>query len=93
MRRYTVLSLPLQFVFPDKCSKLQGSLTEGENSVQLTFLYQLVKISCFCIANIIYSLTKQATLMRRSIVLSLTLQLHFHNKCSPLQGSLTKGES
>ena len=51
----------------------QGSLTKGKGSVQLTSLYQLVQISCFYFKNIIYFFTKQATLMRRSIVLSLPL--------------------
>jgi hypothetical protein len=50
-----------------------GILTEREGSVQLTSLYQLVKISSFANANVFYNITKQATLMRRSNTLSLPL--------------------
>jgi len=52
----------------------QGSPTEGAGSVQLTSLYWLAP---FLIENIICVFTKQATLMRRSTVLSLPLQLVF----------------
>jgi hypothetical protein len=51
MRRSTVLSLPFQLVFPaftltyynftHKAWSYQGTLTEGEGSVQLTSLYRL----------------------------------------------------
>ncbi len=52
----------------------QGSLTEYGDSVQLTSLY---KTASFSIENVIYLFTKQATLMRRSSVLSHPLQLAF----------------
>jgi hypothetical protein len=55
----------------------QGTLTEWEDSVRLTSLYLLVCIISFFIENIIYLFTKLATLMRRSIVLNLSLQLVF----------------
>ncbi len=54
----------------------QGTLTEGEGLVQLTSLYKTFKISCFN-TTFFYFFTKQATLMRRSTVLSLPLQLVF----------------
>jgi hypothetical protein len=52
-------------------------LTEREDSEQLTSKYQLVSSAAFNNENITYFFTKQATLMRRSIVLSLPLQLEF----------------
>ncbi len=50
-----------------------------EGSAQLTSLYQPVSVSYFYNENIIYLFTKQATLMRRSTVLSHPLQLVFPN--------------
>ncbi len=57
---------------------MQGILTEGEGSVQLTSLHLLVQIIGFCYCNhyLLFS-QKQATLMRRSIVLSPLLQWVF----------------
>ncbi len=55
----------------------QGSLTEGEGSVQLTSFYCLVKTTCFLYWKYYYLFTNQATLMRRSTVLSLPIQLVF----------------
>jgi hypothetical protein len=49
---------------------MQGSLTEGEGSVWLTSLYQLVQINSFFIEMLFTFFTKQATLIRRSTVLS-----------------------
>ncbi len=56
----------------------QGTLIEGEGSIQLTSLYKL------CLDQLIFKweiayicVTKQATLMRRSAVLPLPLQLMF----------------
>jgi hypothetical protein len=54
----------------------QGTLAKGESSVQLT-LYYLVSIRCFWYWKHYYFFAKQAILMRRSIVLSLPLQLAF----------------
>ncbi len=58
---------------------LQGTLTEGKGSVRLTSLYLLVWISSFLHWKyyLFTFLTKQATLLRRSIVLSPPLQLVF----------------
>ncbi len=53
----------------------QGTLTEGEGSVQLSPCTILFRTSAFDIASIIYILTKQPTLERRSTVLNLPLQL------------------
>ncbi len=50
----------------------QGTLTEGEGSVQLTSLYQIVYITY-----IFYYFTKQTALLRRSTILSLPFQLVF----------------
>jgi hypothetical protein len=51
-----------------------GTLTEEEDSVQLTSLYYLCLDQLFFdTANKIYFFTKQASLMRRSIVLNLQL--------------------
>jgi hypothetical protein len=55
----------------------QGNLTEGEGSVQLTSLYERVKISYFRHYNHYLLFIKQATLKRRSTVLSLPLHLVF----------------
>ncbi len=72
-------SMPdLDYFFDQKSfnGMLQGSLTEGEGSVQLTSLYELVYMSSFYIKNNVnVFLTKQATLMRRSAALSLLLVL------------------
>ncbi len=66
---------------------VQGTLTEGGGSVQLTSLYtNWFRYDPFNIANIIYCLTKQFTLMRRSTVLSPPVQLVF-------PGLLTNGFS
>ncbi len=55
----------------------QGSLTEGEGSLQLTSLYQLVEQFLFIVKILFTFFTKQATLIRRSTVLSLPPQLVF----------------
>jgi len=55
----------------------KGVLTEGEGSVQLTSLYQLVQISRFEHWKIYIFFTKQAILLRRSTVLNLPLQQVF----------------
>jgi hypothetical protein len=49
----------------------QGSLTEGEGLVELTSLY-LIRSAPFALKIMFIFLTKQATLMRRSAVLSLS---------------------
>jgi hypothetical protein len=48
---------------------MHGTPTEGEGSVQLTSLLRLIS---FDIANIIYTFTKQTTLMRWLTELSLS---------------------
>jgi hypothetical protein len=58
------------------CPCSQETLTVGISSVQLTSLYKLVYISYFLYWKH-FRLTKQATLMRRSTVLSLPLHLVF----------------
>jgi hypothetical protein len=56
----------------------QGTLTDGRrlNTVDLLVLTSLDQV-LLKLANIIFYFTKQATLMRRSTVLSLPLQLVF----------------
>ncbi len=39
----------------------QGTLTEGEGSEQLTFLYQVVQNKCFCYLNILLLLRNKLT--------------------------------
>jgi hypothetical protein len=51
---------------------MQGNLTYGEGSEQLTSSYQ-IRPAHFYIENTKYLFTKQATLIRRSTVLSLSL--------------------
>ncbi len=66
----------------------QGSLTEGERSVQLTSSYHQVEISSFLNWKYYFSfLQEQATLMRRSTVLSLPNRLVF--PANPNKGSST----
>jgi hypothetical protein len=52
---------------------LRGRLS----TVDLLLLTSLDKLAAFDIANIIYFFTKQVTLMRRSTIISLPLQLVF----------------
>ncbi len=74
MRRSTVLSLPLELVFP-------GSDLGSTREALLKWKAQYRRAPCtnhfrsdtFDNANIIYYFMKQATLMRRSTVLSLPL--------------------
>jgi hypothetical protein len=64
-----------------KREREQGSLTKVEGSVQLTSWYNWVNITCFLKLKILFTYsTKQATLMRRSIVLSLPFQLVFRGE-------------
>ncbi len=68
-----ILFLNYHLWLPCTGTLYQGSLTEGKGSIQLTSFYQ-VRSAPFYIENIIYSLTKQVTKMRRSTVLSIPLQ-------------------
>ncbi len=77
---------------------MQGSLTEGEGSVQLTSFYLLVKtrlctvdllvLTClellFLIMNTLSDFFKQVTLMRRLSVQSFSLQLVFPGLCDQI---------
>ncbi len=83
-RRGTVRSIRLQVLS-------QGSLTEGEGSVQLTSLF---RSAVFYIENFIYLFPKQGILIRRSTVLSLPLQLVFLDcpDWQPTQASRKIGE-
>jgi hypothetical protein len=66
-----IVATNVLFIFGNQADhSKQGILIEGEGSVRLTSLYYL-RSAAFDIANIIYFLTKQATLMRRSIIMSL----------------------
>jgi hypothetical protein len=60
-----------------KKGEKQGTLAERENSVPLTSIDKLVQISSISIEKFILLFTKQATLARRSTVLSFFLQLAF----------------
>ncbi len=58
-------------------------LTEGEGLVPLASLNYLIQISCFSIEKFIHLFTVQATLLRRSTVLSLPLKLVFPGQVLP----------
>jgi hypothetical protein len=55
----------------------QGTLAKGEGSVQLTLVLTSLDRAAFENESITYFLTKRASLMRRSTVLNLPLQLVF----------------
>jgi hypothetical protein len=61
-----------------KHSTVQGTLTERKRlgTVDLLVLISLDQV-ILILANVIFSFTKQATLMRRSTVVSLPVQLVF----------------
>jgi hypothetical protein len=65
-------SFELLFLLMDKLK--QGTLSEGEriSTIDLLVLPTLDQM-LFILKNIVFSFTKQAILMRRSIVLSLSL--------------------
>ncbi len=58
----------------------QGTLTDGEGSVQMTSLYKQHVSAHFYTENMINLVPQQSTLMRRSTVLSFPLQLVFPGK-------------
>jgi hypothetical protein len=60
----------MMFTAEEKRERDQGILAEREGSLQLISLYGLVQISLFFILENIILFTKQAILIRRSIVLS-----------------------
>jgi hypothetical protein len=55
----------------------QGTFTEEEDWVELNPLYLLFRSTSFAIEDITCIFTEQGTLKRRSIVLSLSIQLVF----------------
>jgi hypothetical protein len=63
----------------------QGALTKREGSVQLTSLYIT---DAFCFERIFYFYDKQATLLTRSTVPILPLQLVFHGLIKDNRSSL-----